>query len=417
MNNRYSRSLISRRHLVLASASACASTAFGSAQGHSSDVEAILSEAYRPLIEQFDIPGLVVGVIRKGQRYFFERGHTARHNGLPCSRETLFEVGSISKCFTTILAAYAQSLRFIHLHQEVGEIVQSLRGSPIGRATLLHLATYTAGGLPLQFPDNIVTPTEALAYLYAFQPTALPGLIRRYSNPSIGLLGHATAKALGGDFSDLMERDLFAFLGLSSTFIRVPPSQTYRYAWGHDKENRQVRVNPGVFDAQAYGVKSSASDMLAFLQAQLDPSHLPAPMQSAILKTMAPRYQVGPMQQCMGWEMYSSPLSVDNLLEGNGPRTIFESLAAQPIRDKTVHAKKVLIRRDEGSAIKNIRIFPDLNTPILLNKTGSTFGFGAYMALVPDKKTAIVMLANRNCPISARVTAAWKVMKELGAID
>jgi hypothetical protein len=68
--------------------------------------------------------------------------------------------------------------------------------SPIDRASLLELDTYTPGGLPQQFPDEVETDAQMIAYFRAWRPDAAPGTQRRYSNPSLGLFGHATARAL-----------------------------------------------------------------------------------------------------------------------------------------------------------------------------------------------------------------------------
>lgn len=50
---------------------------------------------------------------------------------------------------------------------------------------------------------------------------------------------------------------------------------------------------------------------------------------------------------------------------------------------------------------------------VILNNTGSTNGFGAYMAMIPGEGFGIVVLANRNYPNEVRVKATYSLIMAL----
>ena len=202
-----------------------------------------------------------------------------------------------------------------------------LRGSAIDKASLLNLGTYTAGGLPLQFPDTVTTDAEMVKYFEQWEPDAVPSAQRRYSNPSIGLFGRVTARAMNGGFADVVEAELFPKLGLRHTYIRVPEAEMGRYAWGYTSDNKPVRVNPGVFDAEAYGVKSTAADMIRFVEANIRTERLARPMRRAVEGTHIGYFKIGEMVQGLGWEQFGYPITLERLLAGNSTH---DDVPAQP---------------------------------------------------------------------------------------
>jgi beta-lactamase class C len=358
------------------------------------ELAAAVDRAFAPLMKEYDVPGLAVAITIDGERHFFNYGVSALENGNPVTEHTIFELGSVSKTFTATLGGYALAQGKLALTDKPSRYIPEFAGSPIDKATLAHLATYTAGGLPLQFPDGIATDDEALSYLAGWRPEAAPGEFRRYSNPSIGFFGHLAARALGGEFGELLGEEIFAGLGLDHTFVRVPESHIASYAWGHDANNHAIRVNPGPFDDEAYGVKSSAADMIAFVEANIRPEALEPDLRHAVEATHVPHSKVGPMTQRLGWEQMPYPLTAEELLAGNS-----RSMSREP------NAAAAYVQ-DEGT-----------EDVVLFNKTGSTNGFGAYVAFVPKEGIGVVMLANKNVVIPARIQAVHEVLEALSAMD
>ncbi|MBJ3785845.1 class C beta-lactamase [Devosia sediminis] len=343
-----------------------------------------------PLLDEHDVPGLAVAVTVGGEAYFFNYGVASLEGGEPVTENTIFEIGSVSKIFTSMLGTYAEATGALSLTDHPGRYVPELSGRPLDEATLLNLATYTAGGLPLQFPATVGTNADAPNFYADFETTAEPGQQRRYSNPSIGLFGFATARALDDTFSNLVQQALFGPLGLDDSFIAVPAEAMDRYAWGHDRDNNAIRVNPGVLDAEAYGVKSTSADMIRLVEAHIRPDTLDGVLRQTVEATQIGYFRVGTMVQGIGWEQYPFPLPLDDLLAGNS-----QTMAMEP------NAASELVPPQMASG------------PTLFNKTGSTGGFGAYVAFVPAEEIGVVILANKNYPIPARVTAAHGILTEI----
>ncbi|WP_082819102.1 class C beta-lactamase [Cupriavidus nantongensis] len=375
---------------------AAAAALLGGASAHAAErvdaaaLKRVVDAAIQPVMQAHDVPGMAVTVTAGGKQYDFHYGVAAKREGRKVDADTLFEIGSVSKTFTATLAAYAQARGDLSLTDNAAKYLPQLAGSSVGATSLLDLGTYAAGGLPLQFPEGVTDTGKMVDYFRDWRPRYAPGTHRQYSNPSIGLFGYLAARSMGQPFEVLMEKTLFPALGLRSTYITVPQARMKDYAYGYTKDGKAVRVTPGVLDAEAYGVKTTSADMMCFVMANIDGSGLDQTLQRALATTRTGYFKVGDMVQGLAWEMYAWPAQRDSVLAGSSQQVVFE---ANPVA-----------RLEPPQAARSA---------MLVNKTGSTNGFGAYVAYVPSQRIGIVMLANKNYPVAERVKAGFKVLQYL----
>ncbi|MGH9527783.1 MAG: serine hydrolase domain-containing protein, partial [Terriglobales bacterium] len=247
--------------------------------------------------------GLVVGVAYHGQRRIFAFG--AAQPG------SMFEIGSVTKTFTGLILARMVEQRKVRLGDPVGQFLPpaSVPAAAHGAGiTLGELATQHSGLPPM--PDNFnaasanpyaaYTPALLLSYLRRrglAHPTGAPFV---YSNLGYGLLGYALARAAHTSYAALLRREVTGPLGLHNTVIRLSTAQRRRLLPGHNAAGHVVpnwTFTPAFAGAGA--LRSTAADLLTYLQANLHP---PAAMASAValqhrLRAAGP----GGMMVGLGW--------------------------------------------------------------------------------------------------------------------
>jgi beta-lactamase class C len=389
------RTVIKAAALILAALSSMAAAAqpvYASGSGPVDSVRKIVDATIPPLMAKDGIPGMAVGVTVAGKSYVFNYGVASKKPRTAVTDDTLFEIGSFSKTFTATLASWAEVQHRLSLTDTAAKYVPQLAGTPFGNVTLLSLGTHTPGGVPLQFPEYVTNDAQLMKYLEHWHPAYPIGTYRTYSNVSIGMLGFITAKSMGEDFRSLVQQRLFPALGLKHSFIAVPAHEVSNYAWGYTAEGKPIRMAAGIL-SDTYGVKTTAADMIRFLQENIDPAGLPSSLRDAIALTHTGYFQAGPMTQDLIWEQYAYPVSLASLQAGNSYKMILDP---NPVR--AIHPPRVPQKR------------------VLLDKTGSTNGFGTYAAFVPSERLGIVLLANRNYPIPDRVAAACRMLGALARI-
>ncbi|MBZ0057688.1 MULTISPECIES: CMY2/MIR/ACT/EC family class C beta-lactamase [unclassified Leclercia] len=356
--------------------------------------EAQVAQAVNPTITALmnaqAIPGMAVAVIYKGQAYYFTQGVADVAGKKPVTRQTLFELGSVSKTFTGVLGGDAVARGEIALSDPASKYWDALSGRQWQGITLLHLATYTAGGLPLQVPEEVTDTAALKKYYQTWQPEWAPGTRRLYANASIGLFGALAVKPSKMSFEQALTSRVLKPLNLNHTWVNVPASEQGDYAWGY-RDGKAMHVSPGMLDAEAYGVKTSIVDMAGWLRANLQPENIKdASLKKGVEIAQSRYWQVGEMYQGLGWEMLNWPVSSATLEEGADNKN---ALAAR-----------------EATAITPAQ--PPVQAS-WVHKTGSTGGFGSYIAFIPQKQLGIVMLANKSYPNAERVKAAYRILEAL----
>lgn len=390
MRPRLSSAIGVRTVAVIAYLSVLYTAVGAAAETRRGGVGSVVDATIRPLMREDHIPGMAVGIVAGRKFYEFNYGVASMETGKPVTDDTLFEIGSITKALTATLASYAQVSGDLALSDTTAKYLPLLRGREFGKVTLLNLGTHTPGGLPQQVPDDLGNESQLLEYFRNWRSTCPPGTCRTYTNLGIGTLGLIAATAMGRSFETLMEQQLLPALGMRSTYVHVPEARMADYAEGYTNEGSPVRITLRLLSPEAGGMKSTAADLVRFIEANLRLIALDGKLQCAIVETHTGYFQAGVMTQDLIWEQYSYPVALQALLAGNSTAMLYNATPVTRIEPPTRPREDVWI-----------------------NKTGSTNGFGAYVAFIPERRLGIVLLANKNYPISARVTAAYVVLTAL----
>jgi D-alanyl-D-alanine-carboxypeptidase/D-alanyl-D-alanine-endopeptidase len=277
------------------------------------DIRAILADR---IDEQRQGVGIVVGVIDPSGRRTVAYGSTKKGEG-PVDANTVFEIGSITKIFTSLLLADAVKRGEVALTDPVSKylppnVKMPERGGK--KITLVDLATHTSGlpRMPTNFhPKDPGNPYAdfSVAQLYEFlssvELTRDIGSTYEYSNLGGGLLGHALARRAGTDYETLVRTRILDPLGMKSTAITLSKAMKDRLAPGHNAELQPVANWDIPTLAGAGALRSTANDLLTFLAANigLEKSSL-APSMAAMIAARRPT-GTPDLEIALGWHIWT----------------------------------------------------------------------------------------------------------------
>ncbi|MGP3946333.1 serine hydrolase domain-containing protein [Streptomyces sp. 6N106] len=206
-----------------------------------------------------------------------------RERWVPVRRDTLFDLASLTKLCTTIVALRAAEGGLIALDGRVAAYAPECTAAAEHGITVRQLLTHTSGlipELPLYEEDGV---ERRLARLAAEPPVTPPGTARRYSDLNFLLLQRVLERTAGRPLDRLVQETVTGPLGMAATRFNPPASWLPRIAATEDQRQPWGKVDRGmlrgvVHDENAWalggvaghaGLFSTAGDLAVLCRALL----------------------------------------------------------------------------------------------------------------------------------------------------
>ena len=277
------------------------------------------SEIRKILVERVGLENagmaIVVGVIDANGRRVIAYGSLARNDKRRLDGDTVFEIGSMTKVFTSLLLMDMARRGEVALTDPVSKYLPAgvkVPGRNNRKITLADLSTQSSG-LP-RMPTNFTPKDNANPYadysvkqmydfLSGYQLTRDIGSRYEYSNLGVGLLGHALSLRAGMSYEALVRSRICDPLGMMSTRVTLTPEMKARLAVGHNETLTPVANWDIPTLAGAGALRSTANDILIFLAANL--GYVKTPLAQAMADEVSVRHPAGApdMEVAYGWHV------------------------------------------------------------------------------------------------------------------
>jgi len=239
-------------------------------------IEKIMKEC----VDNGHTQGMVIAVIKEEGTKFYKYGKMAVDEITPIDENTVFETGSITKIFTSLLLEEMVCRGEVNLDDPIEKYLSTYVETPNyygKKITLEHLSTHTAG-FPYM-PENFLMKDMydpfceySVEYLYNFLADYKlpfePGTNYIYSNVCIGLLGYILSLKTEKDYEELVYERLLQPLGMENTKVKMNEEMQSKFAKAHIRNKIVPYWKNAVFDG-AGALHSTARDLARFIEANL----------------------------------------------------------------------------------------------------------------------------------------------------
>jgi serine-type D-Ala-D-Ala carboxypeptidase/endopeptidase len=264
--------------------------------------------------------GAVVGVYDQGSIQFLSFGKKNKELPSAPDENTIFEIGSLTKTFTSLLFSRAIDLGLVTEDMTLAEIRPEWRGQVLGGITLIELATHRSGlpRLPcdLHFSDSNqpyadYTEAELINSISDEIISAVPKCMIEvnptnsinYSNWGSALLGNAIAAQARSTYAEILRMWITEPLQLNDTVVDLSPEQNLRLAQGYSRALQPMGIWKRLSMFGNGAILSSAKDLGKYAHALLHP-------ETTLIESSIRRVQIGHFNdgnRCIGLNWLITP--------------------------------------------------------------------------------------------------------------
>ncbi len=315
-----------------------------------SELDKKVDEVFRPYISNENSVGLSIGILKEGNSFTYNYGETEKGMKQVPTGNTIFEIGSITKTFTSILLADAVLSGKLKLDDPVNKYlpknipVLQFNDKPV---TLMGLSNHSSGmpRMPEDFnitdaqnPYRTYDSTNLFQTLKKLKLTRGQGDKYEYSNLAVGLLSFILTRVYKKSFEQLIVEKICTPLQMNDTRQFIRKNDSSRFAKGYDENGGPNSQWDFKVLAGAGAIRSTVNDLLKYGAANLHSDD--TKLDRALQLTHKPTFTNAQTIVGLGWH-----------LTGKEPH-------------------------------------------ILLLHSGETGGYVSYLAIHPKKKIVLVVLSN-----------------------
>jgi len=243
-------------------------------------------------------PGVAIGTYHNGIETDCFFGTKDLSTGQNIDEFTMFEIGSITKIFTTLLFADFVTKNQISLTDTIDDYFPPNIHIPNKDGVhikFLNLLNHTSGiprepDLPDEQAFASFNETDLANYFDALQLKATPGDSYEYSNLGMGLVGYLMERITGESYNKLLKEKIFVPFGMTYTTCNEADFITDNIAQGYYGNAKADFYKWSDIFASAGVIKSNLHDMMIYLRENIDFSN--SSLKDALILTKSRTFMV-----------------------------------------------------------------------------------------------------------------------------